>query len=314
MPSFIDLTGQKFGRLTVKKIAYRKRTKRGDLHIYWECHCDCGSVCAVRPDGLKGGTTRSCGCLQKELIAKQGMKNATHGLRKTPEYTTYNLMKRRCYDIGSQTFDHYGGRGIKVCDRWLESFQNFYEDMGPKPSKKHSLDRIDNNSDYCPENCRWATHKQQTNNTRRNVFVEIDGIEKTLAQWSEFYGISYAMVRSRIHNGWPAIEAITTPPIDNRRKITIDGKIKTIREWCKIYKIRYEFVRSRLSKGWTPERALTTPPTEPMSIEIDGITKTVGQWAKIFGINYNTIRMRLSYGWDLHKAVTTPVNHRRRKK
>ena len=218
MSKFIDITGQKFGRLTVKKIAYRKRTKRGKINIYWECSCDCGNICAVKPDDLKSGHTKSCGCLREEFYAKQGEKNRTHGMRHTPEYNTHQLMKRRCYEKTNEHYKYYGSRGIKVCDRWLESFENFYEDMGPKPSKKHSLDRIDNDGDYCPENCKWSTHTQQTNNTRKNVFVEIDGIQKTLVQWSDFFKIDYGVVRMRIHRGWSVHKALTTPVRQRRKK------------------------------------------------------------------------------------------------
>lgn len=124
------------------------------------------------------------------------------GITKLPEYKVWQDMKARCYYKKNNGFERYGGRGITVCDEWINSFATFYRDMGPKPSPIHSLDRIDNNGDYTPENCRWATHKEQSNNRRNNILFTIDGETKTLKQWCEQLNLKYKTVHARIKRGW----------------------------------------------------------------------------------------------------------------
>ena len=146
----IDITGNTYFRLTVLSYA-------GDSK--WNCKCECGTVKVVQGGHLRNGGTVGCGCFHKT-------KPLTHGKCYTPEYGSYQGMKDRCYNKNSERYADYGGRGITVCDRWLESFDNFYADMGARSSPRHSLDRIDNNSDYEPNNCRWATNSEQTRNRR----------------------------------------------------------------------------------------------------------------------------------------------------
>ena len=158
-----NLTGQKFGRLLVLKFLESRDNKR-----FWLCLCDCGKF-KEKPTGeLTNGGTLSCGCMKREKILKA---TTTHGLTKTPEYQTWAGIKKRCLNSKNKDYHHYGGRGITICKRWLNSFENFLEDMGERPSKNHSIDRIDNNSNYCKENCRWATQKEQKRNTRKNKKV-----------------------------------------------------------------------------------------------------------------------------------------------
>ncbi|MCK5608150.1 hypothetical protein KAR91_40085, partial [Candidatus Pacearchaeota archaeon] len=155
----LSLVGKKFGRLLVLGEASKKGKK-----LYWHCVCDCGRNITVYAESLKGGDSKSCGCLNLERVTK-------HGMIDTIEYTSWKKMKSRCYNPKHKHFNHYGGRGITVCGRWMESFENFFKDMGPRPSKKYSLDRINNNGNYEPSNCRWATLSEQHRNTRRNKYI-----------------------------------------------------------------------------------------------------------------------------------------------
>lgn len=127
----------------------------------------------------------------------------------TPEHNSWVAMKQRCYYKGYRRYDRYGGRGIKVCDSWLESFENFYNDMGPKPSPKHSLDRIDTNGNYCPENCRWATKKEQARNRRNTKLITHNGRTASIPEWSEITGIPQQLIHTRIRRGWSDEDAIS---------------------------------------------------------------------------------------------------------
>lgn len=158
--NFEELVGDRFGRLTVTRILNKLKYER----TYSECICDCGNSTRVLLSSLKNGNTKSCGCLRKEKVSSM---KGTHRKSLSAEYNAYHHMIGRCYNKKNSVYSGYGGRGITVCDRWLESFDNFYEDMGERPSKKHSLDRIDNNGNYKPDNCRWATQSTQVINSRR---------------------------------------------------------------------------------------------------------------------------------------------------
>lgn len=211
MGSRIDHVGQKFGRLTViEPTALRD----GAGSIKWRCLCDCGKEAVVSGRNLRSGESRSCGCLFLEVAAEKGRRlmGATHGKTGTPTYTVWVGMKQRCLNADDPKWGDYGGRGIKVCDRWRDSFTNFLADMGEKPSPQHSLDRWpDVNGDYEPSNCRWATQYQQQNNRRNNRMVMCDGALMTASEAARRHGLSPSLVHERMSRGI-AGERLFLPP------------------------------------------------------------------------------------------------------
>ncbi len=202
----IDLTGRKFGILTV--IA---RADVAASHVHWNCVCDCGNTCRVSGINLRRGATKSCGCRQARV--KHG--RARRG-QWTPEYSAWNSVMTRCYNKNDKGYQYWGGRGIRVCSRWHD-VNNFIADMGPRPSPLHSIDRIDNDGDYEPSNCRWATSKQQTDNRRNSRLIEFDGRTQTLAQWASEVGLAWGTIAHRIRQGWSIERALRTPVARRRR-------------------------------------------------------------------------------------------------
>jgi hypothetical protein len=206
-----DLTDKRFGRL-VALLPEPKDPKLGKQHTMWVCECDCGSQVVVNGSSLTNNTTRSCGCLRIEATRARKTK---HGQAKkgnnTKEYQTWAGMIRRCYNSAEENYDRYGGRGIKVCDAWRESFETFFKDVGPCPGPEYSIDRFpDNNGNYEPGNVRWATTKQQSRNTRRNRLITHDGHTRTVVEWSEITGIQRQTIIARIEAGWSPEKALTT--------------------------------------------------------------------------------------------------------
>jgi hypothetical protein len=205
---FQDLTGRRFGRLVV--VGYAGRAGNSSRGSMWLCRCDCGNATTVLRSSLVGDITRSCKCVMRATAARG---RRTHGLCRTPENVIWNSMVKRCHNPKCLEYHNYGGRGIVVCDRWRgrTGFVNFLADVGPRPSPKHSIDRIDNDGGYEPANCRWATAEQQQLNTRRTVFVTFNGETKTILEWSRITGISYSALYQRIWHGWTAERALTEP-------------------------------------------------------------------------------------------------------
>jgi len=197
-----EMIGKKFGRLEVLAEA-------GHLggHLAYSCKCDCGKEIVVRGYSMRSGNTESCGCAFREGVSQRFYK---HGMKRSPEYATWQMMISRCTNPSAQDYGRYGARGVTVCDSWRD-FRNFYRDMGDRPEGM-SIDRIDNDKGYSPENCRWATVAEQNRNTRRTRLIEIGGVTRCLKDWATEYGINYGTVCNRIvRGGWNPVVALTTP-------------------------------------------------------------------------------------------------------
>ncbi len=208
----VDLKGRRIGRLLVVERAPPIVTYNPDRirrRAAWRCLCDCGTEIVATACHLKIGHSRSCGCLNRELAAD---RKRTHNMTGTIEYSRWCGMYSRCYLAQFPQYKDYGGRGIFVCERWRHNFEAFYADMGPCPSPKHTLERKDNDGPYSPENCRWATQREQANNKRTNTFLTVGGRRMTTAQWSHETGLPRDMIARRIVRGWSPEDAVTIKP------------------------------------------------------------------------------------------------------
>lgn len=199
-----NVIGRKYNRLLILEELYNYNRRT------FLCLCDCGIYKKVALNVLKSGNTKSCGCYSKyKSSQRKGVSNThniVHGMINTSEYKSWCSMKERCYNVNNKKYKDYGGRGITICDMWLNSFENFYADMGAKPSESHSIDRIDVNGNYEPNNCRWATKKQQSNNKRNNIFYEYKNKKMTLGDISELVNVSYQLLWNRIHKQKMSLE------------------------------------------------------------------------------------------------------------
>ena len=210
--------GDKYARLTIQE--YAGKAKNGSTLV--KCICDCGTEKIVRLYSLKKGEIKSCGCFAKELLIKRNktVKYTTHGQSRTRLYTIWCDMKQRCLNKKQKVFKHYGERKISICDKWKNDFNSFYDwSIRNGYADNLTIDRIDVDGNYNPSNCRWATMQQQHRNTRRNVFVEINGVKKVLIDWCGYYKIKYTTVLSRIYSGWEMVKAITTPSRKYREEL-----------------------------------------------------------------------------------------------
>lgn len=197
-------SGQTFNSWTVVKEV--DKDKHGNRRVLVKCKCGAEHVRVLNT--IRYGHSRHC--RRCSFLARGGVNPGTHGKSHTPEYKIWGAMKERCGDPHNKRYERYGGRGIGITSRWLgkDGFPNFLKDMGPRPSRRHSIDRIDNNEDYSPENCRWATAKEQQRNRSSNRFLTVNGVRKTLVEWSEETGINYGTLKSRIYRGWSPEDAV----------------------------------------------------------------------------------------------------------
>lgn len=200
----VDITGKKYNKMTAIAIAPTRLTSGGKRVSQWVFRCDCGKVVTKDKGSVTRGLQKTCGC-------KIDSKAITHGKTKTSEYGIWQQMKKRCHNSNGVGHHRYQGRGIKVCDRWRESFENFYEDMGDRPSNRHSIDRVDNDGDYEKGNCRWATVSEQSNNKSTNIYHDFLGQKMTLSQLLSLTDVSKTELHRRLNSGMSVYMAITKP-------------------------------------------------------------------------------------------------------
>lgn len=217
----LDITGKKFFRLT----AIAPADDRKNI-TFWLCQCECGRTKEVATADLMRGHTKSCGCYSREMTK---LSRQTHGetsnRQVTPEYRIWCGIKARCCNKNSERYKDYGGRGITICDRWINDFDAFLDDMGRRPSNKHSIDRIDNDGNYSPENCRWATIDEQSRNTRVVKRISINGVEKTVYEWASISGVKPKTILARLRLGWATQLAVHSPASKHNKLVTLQRQI-----------------------------------------------------------------------------------------
>ncbi len=225
MAEIKDLTGQRFGKLVCIKV-HPHRCNSG--RVKWECRCDCGNEPVVFACNLARGNSKSCGC---ETKAK------THGKSSTRLYKVWSSMKHRCGNSDNPYFHNYGGKGVSVCQEWMD-YEVFYQWAIKSGYKKGlTIERADNSKNYCPDNCSWIPKGDQSNNTSRCKVIEFNGMSMNMKQWSDYLGIPYHIIQSRVRYGWSSIDAITQPKVTGNRRharlITVSGKTMNISEWAR---------------------------------------------------------------------------------
>lgn len=201
--------GDRYGRLVVKDLPYNYRSPSGQIKRKVKCVCDCGTEKDYYLDLIRRGHTKSCGCLNAEEVKR---KRTTHGNYGSSLYHVWNMMIQRCSNPRCNAYSRYGGRGIKVCQEWVRSFESFNEwALSNGYIYGLTIDRIDNDGDYEPSNCRWVSMKIQCNNRRNSRYFEINGETHTLSEWCELSSVEYGLVKGRLRLGWSIEDALTTP-------------------------------------------------------------------------------------------------------
>ena len=215
---YANFVPETFGRLTTVGPKFILRASNGKANAYQVCECSCGTIKTYARYNIINGNTSSCGCLDAEILAK---RSTYHGLSRTPEHNIWKGITKRCKNSRCKGYRAYGGRGIQMCARWREpngqGFLNFLEDMGPRPGPEYTVERKNNNGDYCPENCEWADKTQQARNKRNNHMLTYNGKTQCLSAWAEETGISQGSIYYRITTGWSVEDTLTTPIGTKRR-------------------------------------------------------------------------------------------------
>lgn len=246
MSNLIDLKDLRQGKLT---ILYKIGWDIGRSRTMWACICDCGNKFNISTHSVRRGQ-QSCKDCSKAAIK--------HNLSHTPEYGAWRNMISRCTNKSNKSYFRYGGRGIKVCELWEKSFEAFYKDMGERPNKYYSLERIENSKGYYKENCKWATRKEQARNFRHNHLLEFNRESKCISEWGEIYGLHHDTIASRLDLGWSIEKALTTS-VKINKKISYKGEMMPIATVEKILGFGNGTISYRLKNGLSEYDAINNP-------------------------------------------------------
>jgi hypothetical protein len=249
MPKLIDIAGRRLGKTVVLQKLPRAIQPSGGSRTLWQAKCDCGQTFGFSQDK---GQPRQCGkCLKKEKYT------ATHGFPPSghPEYKIYNGMISRCLNKDYKSYKYYGARGINICDRWLKGFKYFLDDMGKRPPGT-SIDRIDNNGDYTPDNCRWAKPVQQIRNRRNTIKLSFNGKDMSLMEWSNLLDVPYGTLIARYKRGLSIEKILDKNVQDKKNLIFYQNKAMTLKAWSRHLGIKYGTVYKRFRSGWPIEMVL----------------------------------------------------------
>jgi len=222
--TMIDLTGMCVGRVKVIGFFGTRKRPCGSHCYMWLCLCHCGREFAVDGTCVRRGSATSCGCDKGLATKKHGMASRIHG-----EHWAYKIwqgMKQRCTNPNHKNYSDYGGRGIRICDAWMDSAEQFFADMGDRPSANHTIERIDNDGNYEPGNCRWASRAEQNENTRQTKLLTVNGQSLSISKWAMRMGVSRKLIRDRLRLGWSEERAVLTPG----RKVTRNAGVRIERE------------------------------------------------------------------------------------
>ena len=255
-----NLTGKQFGEWTALRFV-----PTNDVVNWWECKCSCGIIRLVRAKNLTLNVSKSCGC----TTGRRGLNATGH-----PLYSLWNGIVNRCRNPKNPNYPRYGAKGIGICDEWANDLFAFVKYIGPRPTPKHTVDRIETSKGYEPGNVRWATVSQQQNNKKNNVNLTVNGRTQTAAEWAREMGINRTTIYNRIKAGYSDAEAVLTPATRSHREraggnkmrpkilLTHSGQTLTCDEWAKIVKINPATLANRKKRGWSDEKTLTTPVQE----------------------------------------------------
>lgn len=295
-----DITGLTFGRLTI--LGY---VGSNGNNSQWLCQCNCENKTykVVPANQLKGN--KSCGCISKEISENSKKFGVNH-----PLYSIWLGIKQRCFNPKAKHYLRYGGRGITVCNKWVNSFESFVKDVGPRPTLEHSLDRYtDQNGNYEPGNTRWATKKEQSRNMSNNHLITHNNKTQCISAWAEELNMRPDVLQHRVYTlGWSWAKALdTSVKFQHSGIFTYKGESKPLKELSKAKGVPYKTVRDRINKGWTIERALETKTVRrAKNLVLNGVSKSPREWADELGWPIKIIQSRTGKGWSDEKTLTTP--------
>lgn len=313
--------GDRFDSLEVISIYMKETNDKQKKRRTCLCKCDCGALKEINAYSLTSGASTSCGCGKRNSIDPDVTSRNFQS-----EYNAWNHAKDRCYNPNSDSYPFYGAKGIKVCDRWLEKrgFENFLLDMGqkPEPKKDYEIDRIDNSWDYCKENCRWVTHEEQSKNRDNIHYVEWEGKNQTLREWSEEKNIKLATLKTRFFSEHKRGKELFAPTRKRKTErnlkdiyIEYNGESRSIPEWSLYTGIEPRTIAWRYDAKWSPEDILTTPIMERLDagaikniiLTHNGMSLTLGQWAEFLGKNYDTLKNRYLSKMSVEQILSDEV-------